>query len=147
MAVVQDVYPLYRISGLVCGYVLPVHPKGFASPPLVSSFLTSFRADTFLYGFLVPILSYMLEVRLKIDPSQTQSLTSSLLAIHGFMTLVAAPIIAHFADKTSNRRMPLLIALVACAAGTVLVACTPSRKAPDSSAFQDFAGLLGETLT
>ncbi|KAM5434922.1 hypothetical protein McanCB56680_004839 [Microsporum canis] len=83
-------------------------------------------ADTFLYGFLVPILSYMLEVRLKIDPSQTQSLTSSLLAIHGFMTLVAAPIIAHFADKTSNRRIPLLIALVACAAGTVLVACTPS---------------------
>ncbi|EEQ34560.1 membrane transporter [Microsporum canis CBS 113480] len=96
-------------------------------------------ADTFLYGFLVPILSYMLEVRLKIDPSQTQSLTSSLLAIHGFMTLVAAPIIAHFADKTSNRRIPLLIALVACAAGTVLVACTPSRKALDSSAFQDIA--------
>lgn len=84
--------------------------------------------ETFLYGFIVPILGYMLEVRLHVDPSQTQSLTSSLLAIHGFMTLVAAPIIAHFADKTPNRRMPLLIALAACAVGTTLVACSPSGK-------------------
>ncbi|EFR02359.1 hypothetical protein MGYG_05356 [Nannizzia gypsea CBS 118893] len=83
-------------------------------------------ADTFLYGFIVPILSYMLEVRLNIDPSRTQDLSSSLLSIHGFVALVSAPIVAHFADKTPNRKIPLLIALAACAIGTVLVACTPS---------------------
>ncbi|EZF28736.1 MFS transporter [Trichophyton mentagrophytes] len=93
---------------------------------ILSIVVLALFAETFLYGFIVPILGYMLEVRLHVDPSQTQSLTSSLLAIHGFMTLVAAPIIAHFADKTPNRRTPLLIALAACAVGTILVACSPS---------------------
>ncbi|KMQ48662.1 hypothetical protein HL42_0652 [Trichophyton rubrum] len=97
-----------------------------SKPFILSIVVLALFAETFLYGFIVPILGYMLEVRLHVDPSQTQSLTSSLLAIHGFMTLVAAPIIAHFADKTPNRRTPLLIALVACAVGTILVACSPS---------------------
>ncbi|KAF3481805.1 uncharacterized protein GIQ15_04564 [Arthroderma uncinatum] len=89
---------------------------------VISTIVLALFAETFLYGFLVPILSYMLEVRLHIDPSRTQSLSSALLAIHGFVALISAPVIAHFADKTPNRRTPLLISLAACLIGTLLVA-------------------------
>lgn len=70
----------------------------------------------------------MLEVRLGFDPSQTQTLTTAILSIHGFLGIVSAPVIAHFADKTPNRKVPLLIALAGCLVGTVLVASTLNRE-------------------
>lgn len=79
-----------------------------------------------LYGFVVPILPYMLEVRLGQNPAQTQQLTAWLLGIHGFATVIFAPILAHFIDKTSNRRSPLLISLAVAFGGTILVAATPT---------------------
>ncbi|KAJ5650511.1 uncharacterized protein N7484_004234 [Penicillium longicatenatum] len=82
--------------------------------------------EVLLYGFVVPILPYMLEVRLGQDPAQTQQLTAWLLGIHGFATVLCAPILAHFIDKTSNRRSPLLVSLTVAFAGTILVAATPS---------------------
>ena len=87
---------------------------------------TASDSDTFLYGFIVPILSYMLEDRLHVDPSQTQSLTSAILAIHGVVAIVTAPIVGHFADQSPSRKLPLLLSLAACIVGTVLVACAPS---------------------
>lgn len=69
----------------------------------------------------------MLEDRLRLDPSHTQSLTTALLTIHGFVSLISGPIIAHFADKTPSKKIPLLFALAGCLTGTILVACTPSR--------------------
>jgi MFS family permease len=83
-------------------------------------------SETFLYAFIVPILSYMIEVRLRLPPAQTQRLTTALLTTHGFVSVVSAPVIAHFADKTSNRKLPLLIALVGCLVGTFLLAICPS---------------------
>ncbi|KAJ5759441.1 major facilitator superfamily domain-containing protein [Penicillium odoratum] len=82
--------------------------------------------EVLLYGFVVPILPYMLEVRLRQDPALTQQLTTSLLGIHGFATLLSAPILAHFIDKTSNRRSPLLVSLSVALGGTILVAATPT---------------------
>jgi MFS family permease len=76
---------------------------------------------------MVPALGYMLEIRLNLDPSRTQGLTAALLAIHGFVALISAPIIGHFADQWSGRRIPLLISLAGCLIGTLLVASTLSR--------------------
>lgn len=81
--------------------------------------------ETFLYGFLTPILSYMLEERLHIDPSQTQTYTTALLTTHGFIGLVSAPIVAHLAEKTSSQKKPLLIALAGCFVGTLMIALAP----------------------
>lgn len=83
-------------------------------------------AETFLYGFLVPILPHMLEVRLAIDPSETQHYITTLLTIHGLLSIISAPLIGHFADKTPHRKIPLMIGLGACLAGTVLIALTPN---------------------
>lgn len=67
-----------------------------------------------------------------LDPSRTQPLTSSLFTVHGFFGLVSAPIIAHFADKSPNRKIPLLIALAGCFVGTLMIALTHSRMSPSS---------------
>ncbi|KNG89003.1 hypothetical protein ANOM_002422 [Aspergillus nomiae NRRL 13137] len=96
---------------------------------IICTIIIALFAETFLYGFVVPILSYMLEARLRMDESNTQRMTTVVLAIHGFVSLVSAPIIAHFADKTPNRKAPLLLALAGCFAGTVLVASTFSIEA------------------
>lgn len=64
-------------------------------------------SDTFLYDYIVPILSYMVEVRLSLPPSQTQRLATALLTTHDIASVASAPIVAHFADQTLNRRIPL----------------------------------------
>lgn len=66
----------------------------------------------------------MLEVRLHKDPSETQALTTSLLSILGFVSLISAPILAHFIDKTPSRRLPLLLSLSLALVGTLLVSLT-----------------------
>lgn len=68
----------------------------------------------------------MIRVRLGLDPSYTQRFTTELLVVLGLISVPAAPIIGHFADKTPSRKIPLLIALVGCSIGTLLVALTPS---------------------
>jgi MFS family permease len=82
--------------------------------------------EAFLYAFLVPILGYMVEYRLKQNPSRIQGLTAELLSLHGFVAVISAPIIAHLADKVPNRKFPLLIAISGCVVGTWLVALCPS---------------------
>ncbi|CEJ62612.1 hypothetical protein PMG11_11109 [Penicillium brasilianum] len=93
---------------------------------ILSTVTIALFAETFLYGFVVPVLSYMIEVRLQIDRSQTQRLTTALLSIHGFVSLISAPLIGHYAEMSPNRKTPLLMSLGACLAGTILVAYTPS---------------------
>lgn len=103
---------------------------GWRSSPafIIFTAVLSLFTETFLYGFIVPILSYMIEVRLQLPSSQSQWLTSALLTSYGFVAMASAPIIAHFADKTPDRRTPLLLALIGCMLGTVLVAICPSGK-------------------
>ncbi|KAJ5306192.1 hypothetical protein PENANT_c024G10199 [Penicillium antarcticum] len=93
---------------------------------VVSSITVALFAETFLYGFLTPILSYMLEERLQIDPSLTQSYTTALLTSHGFFGLISAPVVAHLAEKTPSQKTPLLIALAGCFVGTLMIALTTS---------------------
>lgn len=67
-----------------------------------------------------------MEERLQLDASHTQRFTTAILTTHGLASLIFAPVIAHFADKTSNRRIPLLVSLVGCIIGTILVSLTLS---------------------
>jgi hypothetical protein len=79
-------------------------------------------AETFLYGFIVPILSFMVDVRLRLPLSHTQCLTTALLTVHGFISITSALVIAHFTDKSPNCKVPLLISLARCMMGTFMVA-------------------------
>lgn len=121
MAIVQEVHYVHHHNCAIFRYVLTCRATSLSSSDDIP--------ETLLYGFIVPILSYMLEDRLHLDATRTQSDTTRLLAIYGFMSLISAPIVGHIADKTPNKRTPLLVALAGCLVGTVLVACTPSRMA------------------
>jgi len=93
---------------------------------LVFTIALGLFSDTFLYGYIVPILSYMVEVRLSLPQSQTQHLATTLLTTHGLVSVVSAPIIAYFADKTPNRKIPLFLALAGCFVATFLLAFSRS---------------------
>ncbi|CAI7565852.1 unnamed protein product [Penicillium glandicola] len=93
---------------------------------ILSTITIALFAETFLYGFLVPILGYMFQNRLHIDPSETQKFTSAVLALHGAVSVVSGPIIGHFADKSPNRKTPLLVSILACIIGTGMVSAAPS---------------------
>ncbi|PVH81343.1 MFS general substrate transporter [Cadophora sp. DSE1049] len=75
-----------------------------------------------LYGFIVPILPYMLENRLHLDPSRSQSYTSKLLTMNGLLQLFSAPITAHVSDKFGKKRVQLLVAILVGIMGTIFVA-------------------------
>lgn len=81
-------------------------------------------AELFLYGFIVPILPYMLQKRIGIDKHQTQSVTSNLLGIFAGIQILMGPVIGILADRTSRRKSPLLFGLFVALAGTVLMAIT-----------------------
>ncbi|KAF5865980.1 hypothetical protein ETB97_001558 [Aspergillus alliaceus] len=97
-----------------------------AKPLIITTISIALFAETFLYSFIIPMLSYMLEVRLNIDPSETQQYTTALLALHGLVALVVAPSIAYFTDKTPNRKVPFLISLAVSLTGTYLIAIASS---------------------
>lgn len=86
--------------------------------------------EVFLFGFVTPILGYMLEERLGFDPSETQRWTTEILASHGIVGLIATPVAAHFAEKTKSQKTPLLFALGGCFVGTLMIALTPSSMNP-----------------
>lgn len=71
----------------------------------------------------------MIEERLQLDSSRTQRFTTSLLSIHGFVSLASAPLIAHYADKTPNRKIPFLLAISGSLLGTLGVASTAAGMA------------------
>ncbi|KAJ5172998.1 hypothetical protein N7492_005591, partial [Penicillium capsulatum] len=89
---------------------------------ILSTACIALLTETLLYGFLVPILPYMLEDRLHMDPANTQSLTATLLSMHGLIPLVSAPVIANIVDRIGSRQRSLLVSLVVCLIGTFLVA-------------------------
>ncbi|KAL5363200.1 major facilitator superfamily domain-containing protein [Aspergillus floccosus] len=93
---------------------------------IIGTMCIALFADIFLYGFVVPILGYMFEKRLHRSQSEMQKLTSAILAVHGYASVMAGPLIGHFADKAPNRKTPLILSLAGCIAGTVMVACALS---------------------
>lgn len=66
----------------------------------------------------------MLEVRIGLDPSNTQTMISSLLAVHALTSAITSPIIGHYGDKTPDRKRPLLLALCGEMVSTLVVAST-----------------------
>lgn len=90
------------------------------------------KKDVFLYGFLVPILPFVLEHRLNVDVSLTQRMSMALLAESALAMVVASPLVGHWADRSGAKRTWLLYGLVGAFVGTLILAlATSSAVAPD----------------
>lgn len=83
-----------------------------------------YALDLYLYSFIVPIIPYMLIERIQIDPANVQAVTSALLANYALVCLISSPIVGHYADKTTDRKTPLLVALAFELTSAVTVAGT-----------------------
>ena len=77
--------------------------------------------DIFVYGIIVPVIPFALTERAGIPESDIQYWTSILLAIYGAALLVTAPVCGWLADRSSSRRTPLLLGLLALAGSTVML--------------------------
>ncbi|KAF7595395.1 hypothetical protein BBP40_006389 [Aspergillus hancockii] len=89
---------------------------------IISAMAIALFTDTFLYSFIVPILPYMIEDRLHLHPSYTQSVSSWLLAETAAVSVVVRLPLGHFADKSACKRNWLLSALVLALLSALCVA-------------------------
>ncbi|CAI7619681.1 unnamed protein product [Penicillium glandicola] len=81
--------------------------------------------QNFLFSFIVPILKYMLEDRLHLDPAETQFKTSTVLSTHALVCFISGPFVGSWADSIPSRKGPLLCSLTGEIIGTVIVATAP----------------------
>lgn len=87
---------------------------------IVSTVGIGLFTDLFLYGLVVPILPFILQDRVHIDPDQIQSNVSGLLAAYAGASVLFSPLAGVIADRTSTRQMPFLAGLAACLLATLL---------------------------
>lgn len=77
--------------------------------------------DIFVYGIIVPVVPFALTSRAGVPESRIQTWVSILLAVYGAALLVTAPVCGWLADRSTSRRAPLLLGLLALAGSTVLL--------------------------
>ena len=64
---------------------------------------------------------FALASRASVPQSSVQSYVSILLSVYGAALLIGSPFAGWYADKSSSRRVPLLIGLLALAGATILL--------------------------
>ncbi|KAL8740877.1 MAG: hypothetical protein Q9190_006460 [Brigantiaea leucoxantha] len=77
--------------------------------------------DIFLYGVIVPVIPFALTNRCHVAESDVQHWVSVLLAVYGAALLAAAPVCGWLADRSTSRRLPLLVGLLALAGATLML--------------------------
>lgn len=77
--------------------------------------------DIFLYSVIIPVLPFALEQRAGVDPKETQKWTAIFLAVYGAALGFGSLVFGYLADKTTSRRMPLLLGLLALGGSTAML--------------------------
>lgn len=77
--------------------------------------------DIFLYAVIVPVVPFALHSRAHVHQDRVQYWVAILVAVYGAACLVASPFCGWFADKTTSRRFPLLLGLLALTGATIML--------------------------
>ena len=75
----------------------------------------------FLYGVVVPVIPFAIRSRSHIEEDRVQYWVSVLVAVYGASLLMFSPICGWLADRSSSRRLPLLLGLFVLLGSTVLL--------------------------
>lgn len=86
------------------------------------------KADSFLSTFIVPILPYILEIRIGLKGANVQSSMSTVLSFFGLAMFILSPVAGIFIDQFSNRKWPLIAGLGAQIVATFLTASSTNGK-------------------
>lgn len=88
---------------------------------IVSTVGIGLFTDLFLYGLVVPILPFILQDRIHLQPDQIQSHVSGLLAAYAGASVLFSPPAGIIADKLPTRQLPFLVGLTALLLATLLL--------------------------
>ncbi|EMC99171.1 hypothetical protein BAUCODRAFT_31492 [Baudoinia panamericana UAMH 10762] len=88
---------------------------------IIVTVATAVFTDIFTYAIIVPVLPFALTTRSGIKADSIQTWISVFLALYGATLLVVAPICGWLADRSSNRRAPLVFGLLALGGSTVML--------------------------
>ncbi|KAL8802789.1 MAG: hypothetical protein Q9200_006456 [Gallowayella weberi] len=91
--------------------------KGF----ILTTICVAIFTDIFLYGIIVPVVPFALTKRAGVAQRDVQHWVSVLLAVYGAALLASAPICGFLADRSTSRRLPLLVGLLALAGATLML--------------------------
>ncbi|CAL8582856.1 hypothetical protein XPA_008500 [Xanthoria parietina] len=91
--------------------------KGF----ILTTICVAVFTDIFLYGIIVPVVPFALTKRAGVAEEDVQHWVSVLLAVYGAALLASAPVCGFLADRSTSRRLPLLVGLLALAGATLLL--------------------------
>ncbi|KAJ5400078.1 hypothetical protein N7465_010567 [Penicillium sp. CMV-2018d] len=93
---------------------------------IVATVAVALLTDMYLYGFIVPLLPFVLEHRLGLDPSLTQRISTALLSQTALVMVVASPLIGYHADRSGAKRGWLLFGLAGALLGSLILAMATS---------------------
>lgn len=88
---------------------------------IIITVATAIFTDIFVYGIVVPVLPFALTSRSGINPDAIQTWIAIFLAVYGAALLIAAPFCGWLADRSSSRRLPLILGLLALGGSTVML--------------------------
>ncbi|KAL8859107.1 MAG: hypothetical protein Q9178_004370 [Gyalolechia marmorata] len=91
--------------------------KGF----ILTTICIAVFTDIFLYGIIVPVVPFALTTRAGVAEKDVQHWVSVLLAVYGAALLASSPICGYLADRSTSRRLPLLVGLLALAGSTLML--------------------------
>lgn len=83
-------------------------------------------ADELLFSFMVPLLPYIFEQRLKVPASRVQVYTSIFLTEGALVAIITSPLIGHVADRAKSKKALLLGLLMLTLASVCGLAVTKS---------------------
>lgn len=93
---------------------------------IILTVATAVFTDVFVYGIIVPVIPFSLRSRVGVKPDVIQQWISIFLAVYGAALLTTAPIAGWFADRSSSRRLPMILGLVALGGATVILCLAKS---------------------
>jgi MFS family permease len=88
---------------------------------IITTISIAIFTDIFLYSLVVPVLPFALTGRAGVKEEDLQRWTSIFLSTCGATLAVGSPIFGWFADRSSSRRIPLLLGLLALGGATAML--------------------------
>ncbi|KAL3476228.1 major facilitator superfamily domain-containing protein [Aspergillus californicus] len=82
--------------------------------------------DELLFSFMVPLLPYIFEQRLRVQASRVQAYTSIFLTEGALVAIITSPLIGHVADRAESKKVLLLGLLMLTLASVCGLALTKS---------------------
>ncbi|MCJ1439249.1 hypothetical protein MMC27_008641 [Xylographa pallens] len=102
---------------LNCGFLFSTEPQ-LMGTYRIYFFMAFARPDGLQ---IVPVVPFALSTRAGVPEDDVQHWVSVLLAVYGGALLIASPFCGWLADKSPNRRLPLLVGLLTLGGATVML--------------------------